>query len=161
MAKFQTGDVVVLISGSMRMAVEGMTEDGEVMCLWADGGAIQRANLPETVLDAYIAPERAGFNRDRGGDRDGYRGGGGGGGKPFGGPRGGGGGKPFNKGGGGGFGGPRGGGGGGGFRGRDGGGGGGGFRGRDRDGDGGGGYRGRDRDGDGGGGGYRRRDRED
>ncbi len=112
MAKFATGDVVILVSGSMKMAVES-TEEGTVNVVWADGGNVQRAELPEAVLDKYIAPERSSFNRpegprgtgDKGRDRGGFKpkreGGGGHGGfnKPGGGfrsggngPRGGGGG---------------------------------------------------------------------
>jgi uncharacterized protein YodC (DUF2158 family) len=102
MAKFATGDVVILVSGSMKMAVES-TEAGTVKVVWADGGNVQRAELPEAVLDKYIAPERSSFNRpdgprggggDRGGDRGGFKpkrdfgdrpGGGGGGFRPGGG----------------------------------------------------------------------------
>lgn len=77
MAKFTTGDVVILVSGSMKMAVESV-EGSAVNCIWADGGNIHRDALPEAVLDKYIAPERASFNRDGprgGGDRGGDRGG--------------------------------------------------------------------------------------
>ena len=102
MAKFATGDVVILVSGSMKMAVE-TTDAGVVKVVWADGGNVQRAELPEAVLDKYIAPERSSFNRpdgprggggDRGGDRGGFKpkrdfgdrpGGGGGGFRPGGG----------------------------------------------------------------------------
>ncbi len=80
MAKFATGDVVILVSGSMKMAVES-TDSGVVKVVWADGGSVQRAELPEAVLDKYIAPERSSFNRpdgprgggDRGGDRGGFK----------------------------------------------------------------------------------------
>lgn len=80
MAKFATGDVVILVSGSMKMAVE-TTESGLVKVVWADGGNVQRAELPEAVLDKYIAPERSSYNRpdgprgggDRGGDRGGFK----------------------------------------------------------------------------------------
>jgi len=96
MAKFATGDVVILVSGSMKMAVES-TEAGAVKVVWADGGNVQRAELPEAVLDKYIAPERSSHSRpegprgggDRGGDRGGFKPkrdfGGGGGFKPGGG----------------------------------------------------------------------------
>ena len=57
MAKFATGDVVILVSGSMKMAVESV-EGSAVNCIWADGGNIHREALPEAVLDKYIAPER-------------------------------------------------------------------------------------------------------
>ena len=81
MAKFATGDVVILVSGSMKMAVES-TEGGAVKVIWADGGVVQRAEIPEALLDKYIAPERSSFNRpdgprggggDRGGDRGGFK----------------------------------------------------------------------------------------
>ena len=80
MAKFATGDVVILVSGSMKMAVES-TEGTEVSVVWADGGSVDRAVLPEAVLDKYIAPERSSFSRpegprgggDRGGDRGGFK----------------------------------------------------------------------------------------
>lgn len=86
MAKFATGDVVVLVSGSMKMAVEE-TEGTDVKVVWADGGSVQRASVPEAVLDKYIAPERSSFGRpdgprgggdrgDRGGDRGGFKPGG-------------------------------------------------------------------------------------
>ena len=75
MAKFATGDVVILVSGSMKMAVESCDDSG-VNCVWADGGAVQRATLPEAVLDKYIAPERSSFSRPDGprggGDRGGF-----------------------------------------------------------------------------------------
>ena len=77
MAKFALGDVVILVSGSMKMAVEG-TEGTEVSVVWADGGSVHRAALPEAVLDKYIAPERSSFNRPDGprgggGDRGGFK----------------------------------------------------------------------------------------
>jgi len=93
MAKFASGDVVILVSGSMKMAVE-TTKGSEVNVVWADGGSVQRAVLPESVLDKYIAPERSSYNRPEGprggGDRGGFKpkrdfGGGGGGFKPGGG----------------------------------------------------------------------------
>jgi uncharacterized protein YodC (DUF2158 family) len=106
MAKFATGDVVILVSGSMKMAVE-TTEGTDVNVVWADGGNVQRAVLPEAVLDKYIAPERSSHSRpdgprgggDRGGDRGGFRPGGGGGGFKPGGFKPGGGGGGFKPGG--------------------------------------------------------------
>ena len=94
MAKFASGDVVILVSGSMKMAVEN-SKGSDVNVVWADGGSVHRAALPESVLDKYIAPERSSYNRPEGprgggGDRGGFKpkrdfGGGGGGFKPGGG----------------------------------------------------------------------------
>ncbi len=94
MPKFASGDVVILVSGSMKMAVE-TTKGSDVNVVWADGGTVHRAALPESVLDKYIAPERSSFNRPEGprgggGDRGGFKpkrdfGGGSGGFKPGGG----------------------------------------------------------------------------
>ena len=98
MSKFNTGDMVVLVSGSMRMAVESF--DGEtVNVVWCHEGKIGRDSFDEKLLNKWefraddrpnnrggARLDRGGFsggNRrgfgggdrgDRGGDRGGYRG---------------------------------------------------------------------------------------
>ncbi len=81
---YELGDIVVLISGSMRMAVEGVDGD-TVACVWCNEGEIGRDNFHVKLLKKWEFREDA-----RGGDRDDKRGGG----KPYGGPREGGG-KPY------------------------------------------------------------------
>jgi uncharacterized protein YodC (DUF2158 family) len=52
-ADFTPGDVVVLKSGSMRMLVERMTEDGDVAVIWANEGQIGRDTLPAFALNKW------------------------------------------------------------------------------------------------------------
>ncbi|MGB0505732.1 MAG: hypothetical protein ACPGGK_06010 [Pikeienuella sp.] len=76
------GDIVVLISGSMRMAVEGVDGDN-VACVWCNEGEIGRDNFDAKLLKKWEIREdnrgggggyRGGDRGDRGGDRGGYRG---------------------------------------------------------------------------------------
>ena len=74
--------MVVLISGSMRMAVD--TVEGEtVNVVWCHEGKIGRDSFDERLLNKWEfrgsqgGDDRGGFRGgDRGGDRGGYRGGG-------------------------------------------------------------------------------------
>ena len=73
MAKFNAGDMVVLISGSMRMAVESIEGDN-VSVVWCHEGRIGRDTFTESLLNKWEF--RGGGDRDdRGGDRGGFRGG--------------------------------------------------------------------------------------
>lgn len=85
---YELGDIVVLISGSMRMAVEA-TDGDMIACVWCNEGEIGRDNFNVKLLKKWEFREdtRGG---DRGGDRGGskpYGGGREGGGKPYGGGR--------------------------------------------------------------------------
>ena len=52
MEKFEIGDLVVLTSGSMRMAVEAV--DGEqVACVWCHEGEIGRDTFPARLLKKW------------------------------------------------------------------------------------------------------------
>lgn len=95
MEKYEIGQLVVLTSGSMRMAVEA-EEEGRVSCVWCHEGRIGRDTFDARLLKRWefreedarpqggARPARGG---DRGGDRDGgprpYRGGGDRDGKPY------------------------------------------------------------------------------
>lgn len=84
---YETGDLVVLVSGSMRMAVESVESD-RISVVWCNEGVIGRDVFDAKLLKKWEVREDSG---PRGG-------GGGGGGKPFrGGDRDGG--KPFRGGG--------------------------------------------------------------
>lgn len=77
MSSYELGDIVVLISGSMRMAVEA-TDGDNIACVWCNEGEIGRDNFNVKLLKKweYREDTRGG---DRGGDRGGkppYRGGG-------------------------------------------------------------------------------------
>ncbi|MDF2234653.1 hypothetical protein P2H44_19000 [Albimonas sp. CAU 1670] len=81
MAKFSAGDMVVLISGSMRMAVESVEGD-DVSVVWCHEGRIGRDTFNDSLLNKWEfrggddRGERGGFRGgDRGGDRGGFRGG--------------------------------------------------------------------------------------
>ena len=74
MSKFETGDMVVLVSGSMRMAVETV-EDETVNVVWCHEGKVGRDAFHEALLNKWEVRE---YNNDRGGDRGGYKGHGGG-----------------------------------------------------------------------------------
>lgn len=96
MSAYSVGDLVVLISGSMRMAVEAV--DGEnVACVWCNEGEIGRDNFDARLLKKWEVREEHGGHRggrdrdDRGGGRP-HRGDREGGGKPYRGDRDGGGG---------------------------------------------------------------------
>lgn len=86
MAQYALGDIVVLISGSMRMAVEA-TDGDMIACVWCNEGEIGRDNFHAKLLKKWEYREN-----DRGGDRDDKRGGG----KPYGGGRDGGG-RPYGR----------------------------------------------------------------
>jgi hypothetical protein len=79
-SKFEQGDMVVLISGSMRMAVES-TEDETVNVVWCHEGRVGRDSFNEKLLNKWEVREdrpqhdRAPRGGDRGG-RDDKRGGG-------------------------------------------------------------------------------------
>ncbi|MGB0497693.1 MAG: hypothetical protein ACPGID_05095 [Rubricella sp.] len=79
MADFKTGDIVVLTSGSMRMAVEGVEGD-LVNTVWCNEGTIGRDQFPAVLLRKWEErqddrPQRGGgFNK--GGDRGGFNKGG-------------------------------------------------------------------------------------
>ena len=85
MSEYNTGDVVVLKSGSMPMVVESV-EGGVVRCVWANQGVIGRESFPAAIMKKFEPSERRFEGGDRGGDRGGPRpfGGKPGGGKPFG-----------------------------------------------------------------------------
>lgn len=90
MAEFKEGDVVVLKSGSMRMCVEGIADDGKIQTVWCNEGVIGRDMFAPVLLNAWEFREDSGHRGggDRGGPRGGDRGGPrGGGGKPYGGDR--------------------------------------------------------------------------
>ena len=72
MAKFSAGDMVVLISGSMRMAVESVEGD-DVSVVWCHEGRIGRDTFNDSLLNKWEF--RGGDRDDRGGDRGGFRGG--------------------------------------------------------------------------------------
>ena len=84
---YEVGDLVVLISGSMRMAVEAV--DGEnIACVWCNEGEIGRDNFNAKLLKKWEVREDD--RGPRGRDRDDNRGGGrphrgdrDGGGKPY------------------------------------------------------------------------------
>jgi uncharacterized protein YodC (DUF2158 family) len=59
MAKFQVGDLVVLKSGSMRMCVESVDDEG-VATVWCNEGVIGRDRFDPVLLNKW---------EDRGGDR--------------------------------------------------------------------------------------------
>lgn len=63
--------MVVLISGSMRMAVESV-EDENVSVVWCHEGKIGRDTFNDSLLNKW---EFRGGDDARGGDRGGYRGG--------------------------------------------------------------------------------------
>ena len=81
---FEMGDLVVLISGSMRMAVEAVDGDN-VACVWCNEGEIGRDNFNAKLLKKWEIREddRGPRGRDdRGGGRP-HRGDRDGGGKPY------------------------------------------------------------------------------
>lgn len=66
MENFEIGDLVVLTSGSMRMAVEGL--DGEmVACVWCHEGNIGRDRFPPKLLKKWeFREEEKGAGRGEG-----------------------------------------------------------------------------------------------
>ena len=82
MEKFEIGDLVVLLSGSMRMAVEGV-DDAQVACVWCHEGEIGRDAFDARLLKKWeFREEEARPARATGGAKP-YRGDREGGGKPY------------------------------------------------------------------------------
>ena len=86
MSSYELGDIVVLISGSMRMAVEAVDGDN-VACVWCNEGEIGRDNFNVKLLKKWEVREddrgpRGRDRDDRGGGRP-HRGDRDGGGKPY------------------------------------------------------------------------------
>ena len=108
MAALTEGDLVVLVSGSPKFAVEKI-EARKIHCVWCHEGEIRRDAFDAALIRKWEERDSGGdresrgkpFGGDRGGDRGGFRGGDRGGdrGGFRGGDRGGfkGGGKPFKK----------------------------------------------------------------
>lgn len=81
MDKLEIGDLVVLTSGSMRMAVEGVDE-ARVACVWCHEGEIGRDNFDARLLKKWEHREDDRPARAEGGAKP-YRGDREGGGKPY------------------------------------------------------------------------------
>ena len=81
MEKLDIGTLVVLISGSMRMAVEG-TDGEQVSCVWCHEGVIGRDVFDARLLKKWEVREEERPARHEGGSR-GFRGEREGGGKPY------------------------------------------------------------------------------
>ncbi len=64
---FSVGDLVILKSGSMRMVVESVSEDGAVSTVWCNDGTIGRDSFDPLLLS------RAEPREDRGGHGAGHR----------------------------------------------------------------------------------------
>jgi hypothetical protein len=79
MATFETGDLVVLTCGSMRMAVESVDGD-RVACVWCHEGIIGRDSFDARLLKRWEHREEHG---ERSGPARPYRGDREGGGKPY------------------------------------------------------------------------------
>jgi uncharacterized protein YodC (DUF2158 family) len=79
MEQFGIGDLVVLASGSMRMAVESV-EDGRVACVWCHEGAIGRDTFDARLLKRWEHREE---ERPARGEGKPFRGEREGGGKPY------------------------------------------------------------------------------
>jgi len=77
MSALTEGDIVTLVSGSPRMAVEGF-EGKNINVVWINEGKVHRDTFNVTLLRKFEASEdRGGFKGgDRGGDRGGFKGGG-------------------------------------------------------------------------------------
>ena len=80
MTALTEGDVVTLVSGSPRLAVEKIT--GKVIsCVWINEGILHRAEFDIALIRKWEASaggggDRGGFKGgDRGGDRGGFKGG--------------------------------------------------------------------------------------
>ncbi|MGB0410838.1 MAG: hypothetical protein ACPGFA_04560 [Pikeienuella sp.] len=74
MSNYELGDIVVLISGSMRMAVEAADGDN-IACVWCNEGEIGRDNFNAKLLKKWEYREDTRGGGDRGGKPP-YRGGG-------------------------------------------------------------------------------------
>ena len=64
MDMFEIGDLVVLTSGSMRMAVEGVDE-GRVACVWCHEGEIGRDTFDARLLKKWEVREDERAPRER------------------------------------------------------------------------------------------------
>ncbi len=74
MDKFEIGDLVVLTSGSMRMAVEALGDD-KVACVWCHEGRIGRDSFDAKLLKKWEHREEERAPRSDSGPKP-YRGGG-------------------------------------------------------------------------------------
>lgn len=81
MDKFEIGDLVVLTSGSMRMAVEGV-DAAQIACVWCHEGEIGRDVFDLRLLKKWEHREEERPARGEGGARP-FRGDREGGGKPY------------------------------------------------------------------------------
>ena len=89
MTSFSVGDLVILKSGSMRMVVETITEDGEIATVWCNDGVIGRDVFAPVLLNRAEERQNAhaghrpnghhhgGHQGGHRGDRDDFRGHGG------------------------------------------------------------------------------------
>ena len=68
MSDFKVGDMVVLIAGSMRMAVE-YVKDNKVSTVWCNEGIIGRDVFPKEVLKKWEYREEDKIKPSRGGSR--------------------------------------------------------------------------------------------
>ncbi len=85
MSDYKIGDLIVLVSGSMRMAVEAVDGDN-IACVWCNEGEIGRDNFDARLVKKWEFREDSaprGRDNDRGGGRP-FRGDREGGGKPYG-----------------------------------------------------------------------------
>lgn len=78
MTALTEGDIVTLVSGSPRLAVEKIT--GKIIsCVWINEGIVHRDEFDIALIRKWEAPaggDRGGFKGgDRGGDRGGFKGG--------------------------------------------------------------------------------------
>lgn len=53
-SRFQTGAVVTLNSGGVRMTVQDTSLNGDVYLFWSDGKALHEAELLESMLTAFL-----------------------------------------------------------------------------------------------------------
>jgi uncharacterized protein YodC (DUF2158 family) len=82
MEKFEIGDLVVLTSGSMRMAVEAV-DAGQIACVWCHEGEIGRDAFDARLLKKWeFREDEARSARGEGGGKP-WRGERDGGGKPY------------------------------------------------------------------------------
>ncbi len=76
---FSVGDLVILKSGSMRMVVEAVDDDGVISTVWCNDGAIGRDNFASQLLvkaeERGERPHHGGASNGRGGPHGGDRGG--------------------------------------------------------------------------------------
>jgi len=65
MSKLNIGDVVVLKSGSDRMTVNKVNDDGTYQCIWRENNTTQQEDFNEAVLEIYESGIRWGSNPKR------------------------------------------------------------------------------------------------